>query len=153
MKVVRHGGVGKVTITEIGDAPPGSEKPETPKPESKPNPSPQPQTQTQQQQPVTSGQTEAVAPTEGGILNSKAIQLPAPKYPDEAKKIHAFGQVQVQVLVDETGKVISAEAMFGPESLRQAAVEAARLARFKPAMVNGAAVKVSGILTYDFTAQ
>jgi TonB family protein len=144
-------GHGKVTITEVGDAPAGSEKPETPKPESKPSPTPQPQTQ--KQQPETSNQPEAVEPTEGGILNSKALQLPAPKYPAEAKKAQAFGEVQVKVLVDETGKVISAEAMFGPESLRQAAVDAAKLARFKPTMVDGAAVKVSGILTYNFSPQ
>jgi TonB family protein len=141
-------GHGKVTITEIGDAPTGSEKPEPPKLESKPKPSPE-----TQKQPETSAPTEAVAPTEGGILNSKAIQLPAAKYPDEAKKIHAFGEVQVQILVDETGKVISAVPMFGPASLRQAAVDAAKQARFKPTIVDGVAVKVSGILTYDFTAQ
>ena len=96
-------GHGKVTITEIGDAPAGSEKPEIPKSESKPKPSPEPQVQ---KQPETSGQAEAAAPTEGGILNSKALNLPAPKYPDEAKKSHAFGEVQVKILVDETGKVI-----------------------------------------------
>jgi TonB family protein len=141
-------GRGKVTITEIGDAPTGSEKPEPPKLETKPKPSPE-----TQKQPETSAPTEAVAPTEGGILNSKAIQLPAAKYPDEAKKTHAFGEVQVQILVDETGKVISAVAMFGPASLRQAAVDAAKQARFKPTIVDGVAVKVSGILTYDFTAQ
>lgn len=141
-------GRGKVTITEIGDAPAGSEKPEPPKLESKPKPSPE-----TQKQPETSGPTDAVAPTEGGILNSKATQLPAAKYPEEAKKTHAYGQVQVQVVVDETGKVISAVAMFGPESLRQAAVDAAKQARFKPTVVDGVAVKVSGILTYDFAAQ
>jgi TonB family protein len=145
-------GRGRVTITEIGDAPAGSEKPEPPKLESKPKATPDPQ-KPQTQPETTSGQTEVVAPSEGGILNSKASQLPAAKYPDEAKKTHAFGQVQVQVLVDETGKVVSAVAMFGPESLRQAAVDAAKLARFKPTIVDGVAVKVSGILTYDFAAQ
>ena len=141
-------GHGKVTITEVGEAPAGSEKPEPPKLESKPKSQPPPQ-----QQPESGAQTDARPPIEGGILNSKAIQLPAPKYPDGAKKVHAFGQVQVQVVVDETGKVISAEALFGPESLRQAAVDAARLALFKPTIVNGVAAKVSGILTYEFTAQ
>ncbi len=141
-------GRGKVTITEIGAAPPGSETPEPPKLESKPNSPAQPKAQTPQAE--TSSQSEAIAPTEGGILNSKAIQLPAPKYPAEARRVHEFGEVQVKVLVDETGKVISAEAVFGPESLRQAAVDAAKLARFAPTVVDGITVKVSGILTYDF---
>jgi TonB family protein len=140
-------GHGKVTITEIGDAP-ESAKPESVSPASKPQPSPTPPAQ-----PETAAQSGPVAPAEGGMLNSKALQLPAPKYPAEAKKVHAFGEVQVKVLVDETGKVISAEALFGPEALRQAAVDAAKLARFKPMILNGVAVKVSGILTYDFAAQ
>src|SRR5882757_55092 len=114
-------GRGKVTITEIGDAPSGSEKPEPPKPGSKPNSTPRSQTPTQPSE--TSAQTEAIAPTEGGILNSKALDLPAPKYPAEARRLHEFGEVQVKVLVDETGKVISAEAVFGPASLRQSAVD------------------------------
>jgi len=144
-------GRGKVTITEVGEAP-ESTKPEPIKPESKPqtspaSPSPSPA------QAETAAPSDAVAPAEGGILNSKAERLPEPKYPAEAKKIHAFGEVQVKVLVDETGKVISAEALFGPESLREAAVDAAKQARFKPRIVDGAAVKVSGILTYNFTAQ
>jgi TonB family protein len=141
-------GHGKVTITEVGDAP-ESRKPESVDPQSKPQPTPTPPAaKTENPAP-----TDAVEPTEGGILNSKAEKLPEPKYPAEAKTTHAFGEVQVKVLVDETGKVISAEALFGPESLRQAAVDAAKLARFKPTIVDGVAVKVSGILTYNFAAQ
>ncbi len=153
-------GHGKVTITEIGDAPTESKKPDmlkpdAPKTESPKNQSPQstPPKRPAQPQPETSEKPEEGAPAEGGILNSKAIQLPAPKYSEEAKKNRDSGEVQVQVLVDETGKVISAEATFGPESLRAAAVAAAKLARFKPVIVDGKAVKVSGILTYDFAAQ
>src|SRR5206468_1508307 len=86
-------GRGKVTITEIGAAPPESLKPETSKPESKPAPSP-----TSPAQPGPNSQTEAVKPTDGGILNSKALELPAPQYPAEAKRVHASGEVQVQVL-------------------------------------------------------
>jgi len=141
-------GRAKVTITEVDEAKPETIKPETEKPEAKPTPSPtSPATQ-----PVSGSEPET-KPADGGILNSKALDLPAPKYPEAAQKAHASGQVQVKVLVDETGRVISAEALFGPESLRQAAVEAAKLAKFPPTVVEGAAVKVSGILTYDFKAQ
>ena len=142
-------GRGKVTITEIGDAP-ESTKPESIRPESKPQPPPASPSRAPAQ---TAAPPVAAEPWEGGILNSKAENLPQPKYPAEAKKTQAFGEVQVKVLVDETGKVISAEALFGPESLRQAAVDAAKLARFKPMIVNGVAVRVSGMLTYNFVAQ
>ena len=79
--------------------------------------------------------------------------MPKPIYPAEAKKVHAAGQVQVKVLLDEKGNVISAEAMFGPEVLRAAAVDAAKRAKFNPTVVNGVAIKVFGIITYDFVAQ
>lgn len=104
------------------------------------------------------GQTTAngprpTGPIDGGNLNSKAIDLPAPIYPAEARKIHASGQVQIKVLVDETGRVMSADVISGPETLRMAAIEAARKARFAPTLISGGAVKVSGILTYDFKAE
>ena len=126
-------GRGKVTITEVGEV-----TPETIKKES---------------QTGTSESPRPVGPVEGGILNGKAIELPSPNYPAEARKVHAAGQVQVKVLVDETGRVMTADAVFGPQSLWLAAVEAARKARFAPTVIDGTAVKVSGILTYDFKEQ
>jgi TonB family protein len=92
-------------------------------------------------------------PIEGGIVNGKAIELPAPKYPPEARKAHLSGQVQVKILIDETGKVISAEAVFGPAELREASVEAAMRARFTPTLVAGVPAKVSGVIIYNFVAQ
>jgi len=142
-------GHGKVTITEIDAPRPETIKPETPKlqsQKSKPQNNPSPSTTV----PAESGDEKK--PIEGGIVNGRAIELPRPTYPDEAKKERASGQVQVKVLIDETGRVISAEAVFGPESLRKAAVDAARRARFSPAKVDGVPAKLSGILTYDFVA-
>lgn len=92
-------------------------------------------------------------PIDGGNLDSKAIDLPAPIYPAEARKVHASGRVLIKVLIDETGRVMSADVVSGPENLRMAAIEAARKARFAPTLISGAAVKVSGILTYDFKAE
>ena len=86
-------------------------------------------------------------------MNGKAVDLPKAVYPEEARKTHTGGTVQVQILVDETGKVVSAVATFGPETLREAATKAAMRAKFKPTIVDGVPVKVSGILTYDFTPQ
>jgi protein TonB len=58
--------------------------------------------------------------------------------------------VTVQVLIDEGGNVISAEAISGHPLLRSAAVDAARGAQFSPTVLNGSVVKVSGMLTYNF---
>jgi len=86
----------------------------------------------------------------GGVLNGKAISLPKPTYPAAARAVRASGAVQVQVLIDETGKVVSASAAGGHPLLQQAAVAAARGARFSPTLLSGQPVKVSGIITYNF---
>lgn len=89
----------------------------------------------------------------GGVLNGKAISLPKPPYPAAAKAIRAAGAVSVQVLIDESGRVVSASAVSGHPLLRAAAVSAAQGARFSPTLLSGQAVKVSGVITYNFTAQ
>jgi protein TonB len=87
------------------------------------------------------------------VLVSKAISLPQPQYPQLAKQIRAQGPVNVQILVDELGKVISAQAMYGHPLLLSAAKEAALRARFTPTMLSGQAVKVQGVITYNFVLQ
>lgn len=66
----------------------------------------------------------------GGVLNGKAISLPKPSYPEEARAANAHGAVTVQVLIDEEGKVTSAKALSGPPLLHQAAADAAMKAVF-----------------------
>lgn len=87
----------------------------------------------------------------GGVLNGKATSLPKPAYPAAAKAIHATGSVTVQVLIDESGRVVSASATSGHPLLRAAAVSAAQGARFSPTLLSGQAVKVTGVITYNFT--
>ncbi len=86
----------------------------------------------------------------GGVLNGKATSLPKPPYPPAARAVRASGAVSVQVLISETGSVISASAVNGHPLLRAAAVSAARGARFSPTMLSGQPVKVSGVITYNF---
>ncbi len=86
----------------------------------------------------------------GGVLNGKATNLPKPPYPPAARAVRASGAVSVQVLISETGSVISANAVSGHPLLRPAAVSAARGARFSPTLLSGQPVKVSGVITYNF---
>lgn len=94
--------------------------------------------------------TGVAKPIEGGVLNSKAVTLPKPVYTEEMKRVRAKGTVTVRVVVDENGKVTSAQAIDGPLPLREAAEAAARQATFAPTVKDGITVKVSGTLTYDF---
>ena len=94
--------------------------------------------------------TGVAKPIEGGVLNGKAVSLPKPVFPEEAKRVKASGRVTVRVVVDENGKVISAKATDGPLPLREAAEAAARQATFEPTTKDGITVKVAGVITYDF---
>ncbi|MFL6209822.1 MAG: TonB family protein [Pyrinomonadaceae bacterium] len=85
----------------------------------------------------------------GGILNGKAINKPVPVYPLEARNVQ--GEVRVKVVIDESGKVMWAQAVSGPEPLRAAAVAAARRTTFLPTTVQGKPEKVTGFLLYKFT--
>lgn len=100
--------------------------------------------------PVPSVTPAPRAPVSGGVLNGKAISLPKPQYPPIARTAHASGTVTVQVTVDENGNVISAHAISGHPLLQASAVVAARSARFSPTKLSGVAVKVTGVLTYNF---
>ena len=87
------------------------------------------------------------------IVNGLAKSLPLPPYPSIAKAARAQGPVNVQITIDETGKIVSARAASGNPLLRGAAEKAAYQARFNPTFLNGVPVKVSGIIVYNFTLQ
>jgi periplasmic protein TonB len=86
----------------------------------------------------------------GGVVNGKATNLVKPPYPAAARAVRAAGAVNVQVTIDENGNVISASAVSGHPLLRAAAVQAARSSKFSPTMLSGQAVKVTGVIVYNF---
>jgi TonB family protein len=86
----------------------------------------------------------------GGVLNGKATNLVQPTYPSAAKAVRASGAVNVQVTIDEKGNVVSASAVSGHPLLRASAVAAARESKFPPTLLSGKAVKVVGVIVYNF---
>jgi TonB family protein len=91
-----------------------------------------------------------VRPISGGVLNGRAVSLPAPTYPEVAKRVRTTGVVSVEVVIDVSGRVISAKAVSGPEMLRDAAERAAMQAKFAPALLSGQPVKMTGTINYNF---
>jgi TonB family protein len=61
--------------------------------------------------------------------------------------------VAVQVLIDETGRVVSAKVVSGHPLLTLESQKAAMQARFSPTIVGEQPVKVSGVITYNFVMQ
>jgi Ca-activated chloride channel family protein len=136
----------KETVKASEPQPPPKPAPDTPPPASSNKPPVLNSSPT-----VSTPTPPAAKPVSGGVLNGKAISLPKPLYPSGAKMMRTSGVVTVEVLLNEEGKVISARAVDGNTSLRQAAVDAARLARFSPTILSGQPVKVAGFITYKFT--
>ncbi|HXI26234.1 MAG TPA: energy transducer TonB [Pyrinomonadaceae bacterium] len=87
------------------------------------------------------------------VLNSKVVSLPQPLYPMIAKQAGVQGTVNIQILVDEMGRVVSAQIVSGNTLLNAAAREAAMRARFTPTTLNGVPVKIQGVITYNFRLQ
>lgn len=87
------------------------------------------------------------------VLNGEAVLLPKPIYTNMAKIARADGTVNVQILIDEKGKVISAHALGGHPLLTVEAVKAALQARFSPTKIGETPVKVSGLIKYNFVLQ
>ena len=100
-----------------------------------------------------SAQTKPSAPISFGVLNRRAKSLPKPFYPEQAMSAGIQGLVQVQVVVDESGRVVSANATNGDPQLQKSAIEAAYKARFAPTILSGQAVRIQGVLNYNFTIQ
>src|ERR1051325_1879393 len=100
--------------------------------------------------PPTPGPKPILKPVSGGVLNGTAILLPPPIYPEAAKRMRTQGVVAVDVILDETGRVVAANASSGPAILRDAAVQAALKAKFPPTKLSGQPVKVSGVINYKF---
>src|SRR6185295_8703809 len=92
------------------------------------------------------GKTAPRAPISAGVLNGRAISLPKPDYPAEARNAGAEGVVVVQVTIDEQGNVTEARAISGPKLLQEVSVNAALQAKFSPTLLQGEPMKVTGVL-------
>jgi TonB family protein len=110
---------------------------------------------TSTQSPVVAGDANPmpIAPITGGILNGRAIKLAKPHYPRAAREARVSGMVEVRVLIDETGRVISAKAISGHPDLWEASEAAARQSEFTATKLAGRPVKVTGTIRYNFVAR
>lgn len=118
---------------EIGPPP----APPTPPPVTKPKPEPQPEKQ--------------LLRLPSTVLSGKAVTRKTPDYPSIAKQIKLQGAITVEVMITSDGRVESARALGGHPLLVRAAVDAAYGWRFQPTLLNGVAVRVTGVITFNFT--
>lgn len=94
------------------------------------------------------------APLEIRIEQVRVLNQVAPVYPSLAKMVKAQGAVVLRMTIDEQGVPTDVKVVSGPHPLLvNEAVRVARLWRFQPATVDGAAVPATFQLTVNFKLQ
>lgn len=88
-------------------------------------------------------------------IKPQQIDVPKPEYPDMARSAGIEGTAVVEALVDVDGSIAESRILksSGNQALDQAAVTAARRARFKPAMQRDMPVRVWVSIPYRFSLQ
>jgi len=85
-----------------------------------------------------------------GVVNGKAISLIKPSYPANMGNLGKIGAVVVRVLIETDGTVLEARATCGHPDFAKNSVKAALKSKFSPTLLDGQAVRVNGILVYNF---
>lgn len=88
------------------------------------------------------------------VTRPEKISGAAPVYTEAARKARVQGVVIIEAIIDEQGDVTKTNILKGlPLGLDQAAVEAVKTWKFKPAMFEGRPVKVYYTLTVNFKVE
>jgi TonB family protein len=81
------------------------------------------------------------------------INLPRPEYPEIARSAGVEGVVVLKLLVGKTGDVEKVMYVSGPEMLKESAIDAAKQAKFKPALQQHRPVAVWVQIPLEFSLQ
>ena len=90
----------------------------------------------------------------GAVTRPEIINQVRPVYTELARRARVTGTVIVEAIIDTAGNVTNVRVLKGlPMGLDKAAVEAVQRWKFKPATLEGKAVKVYYVLTVNFQVQ
>jgi TonB family protein len=78
-----------------------------------------------------------VVRTSSGAQQPRLLSTASPSYPYAARSEHVQGDVSVDLLINEIGRVASMTVLSGPALLREAALDALRGRKYAPAMLDG----------------
>jgi TonB family protein len=86
-------------------------------------------------------------------LRDNVLASPKPAYPVGAHLQKLEGDVILQAVISVKGSVESVRVVSGPVALQQAAVDAMKLWKYRPYMVNGTPVPVRTFVSFHFTIE
>jgi len=136
-------------------APTPEPTPEQPRVASNPEPTPQQAPVIPAPAPVRKAQLGDLVQAGPGVTSPRLTSRLDPRYPETAARINKAAQVDIRVLVDETGRVVDAQ-RSGPKvgfGFDESALEAARRASFSPAIKDGVRVKMWSTIRVSFQAR
>jgi protein TonB len=100
--------------------------------------------------PVTLGWAEDRLKVSEKDARQAVVTKEDPTYPLVARQLKIVGQVTIEVLVDETGKVEQCDPVVGNPVLTSAAIKAVKAWKFKPFVASGKNATAVTRLTFGF---
>jgi len=95
----------------------------------------------------------APPPVGGDVTPAKLISAVPPAYPVLAKNQHVSGNVLIDALIDANGRVTTMKVVSGPTLLQQAAMDALKQWKYRPAKLDGNPVPMHLTVTIQFRLQ
>jgi protein TonB len=95
----------------------------------------------------------APLPVGGDVVQAKLISSVPPAYPPLAKSQHISGNVLVDALIDANGRVTTMKIVSGPALLHQAAMDALKQWKYRPATLDGKPTPMHLAVTIQFRLQ
>jgi periplasmic protein TonB len=92
-------------------------------------------------------------PVGGDVKPAQLIKSVPPVYPAIAKTQHISGNVQIDALVDTSGKVAEVKVISGPSLLHRAALDAVKQWKYSPALLDGQPTSMHLTVVVQFHAQ
>jgi TonB family protein len=86
-----------------------------------------------------------------GVMAGLLVSKVPPDYPADAKQARIQGTVVMRVIVDKEGNVANIQLISGHPILAPAAIDAVRLWKYRPYLLNGMPVEVETQVAVNFT--
>lgn len=103
--------------------------------------------------PITTSAPTLAATKQSQSTQAQLISSVQPKYPEMARTMHASGDVVMSAIIGKDGTVKSVTVISGHPLLRDAASNAVRQWRYKPATLDGQPVEATTQVTLKFAAR
>jgi TonB family protein len=85
-----------------------------------------------------------------GVSQGLVIKRVSPDYPAQARQLRIEGTVQLEATIGKDGSVSNLKVVTGHPILSRAAVEAVKQWKYKPYLLNGAAVEIDTQISVNF---